>query len=220
MRLKDYINEENKGLGLTFFDLDETLLNTFAQIKIIKDGDVVRKLTNSEYNSYKLKSGESFDFSEFKDAKLFYDTSKPIYNMIKTMSDIVKKTENRNSKVIILTARDNLDDKELFLSKLRKEGIPVDKSYVERAGTRAGFDIKLIKKTIISEYLSSGLYRRVRIFDDFLETCKEFLKLKDDISDEILNKICEVYGIDRDSDDIIKFSAYYVQPDGTFKEVR
>lgn len=222
MRLNQYINERKElGLGITFIDLDETLFNTFAKIKVVKDGKVIKSLSNAEYNAYRAKDGEEFDFSDFRSAQLFYDTSQPIEAMIKRASRIIKRTEPKGSRVIILTARADLDDKDLFLSKFRKEGFPIDKAYVERAGNKKGtFSIPAIKKTIIMSYLSSGLYRRCRIFDDYLATCREFLTLKRDIPAETLMRIRERYELyDTSEEDLITFEAWHVLEDGSIKEV-
>jgi hypothetical protein len=221
MRLNKYITEKEEiGLGITFIDLDETLFNTFAKIKVVKDGKVIKELTNTEYNAYRAKEGEEFDFSDFRSAKLFYDTSKPIELMIKRATRIIHHAEPKGSRVIILTARQDLDDRDLFLSKFRKEGLPIDKSYVERAGNKHGHSIPVIKKNVILSYLSSGLYRRCRIFDDYLATCKEFLTLKKDIPVETLSRIRERYELfDVPDDELIQFEAWNVLEDGSIKEV-
>ena len=54
--------------SLTIFDIDDTLFETTALVYVVKDGVVIDKLTNQEYNVYDLKDGESFDFVEFRDA--------------------------------------------------------------------------------------------------------------------------------------------------------
>jgi hypothetical protein len=223
MRLGSYLNEDKKnGIGITFVDLDETLFNTFAKINVLdKNGNVIKSLTNSEFNAYNKKDGETFDFDEFRDSKLFYDTSVPIEPMIKRITRIIRHTESKGSRVIILTARRDLDNKHLFLSKFRKEGFPIDKVYVERAGNiSGGGGIPVIKKKIILGYLNSGLYRRVRIFDDHLPNCKAFIELKDELPVDTLNKIIERYDLeDEPMEDIIRFESYHVLENGSVKEI-
>lgn len=223
MRLEHYISEKEQiGLGITFIDLDETLFNTFAKIHVInKDGETIKSLSNTEYNSYRAKEGETFDFSDFRSAKLFFDTSKPIDAMIKRATRIIRHTEGKGSKVIILTARADLDDRDLFLAKFRKEGFPIDKAYVERAGNKQGGSISIIKKNIIIGYLSGGLYRRVRVFDDYMSTCKAFLTIKNDISDTILSRVRERYELlNTPDDELISFEAWHVLEDGSIREVK
>lgn len=222
MRLDQYlVEDEQSGLGITFIDIDETLFKTYAKIHVVKDGKRIMSLSNSEFNAYKAKEGESFDYSEFRSSKFFYDTSKPIYTMIKRTARIIKRTEPKNSKVIILTARADMDDKEVFLDKFREAGLPIDKAYIERAGNRKGNSIPLIKKNIIMGYLSTGLYRRVRLFDDYLETCKEFLNLQNELPDVTLSRVRERYDLlDVPDNELIHFEAFNVQRDGSLKEVK
>ena len=51
---------------IMLFDLDDTLIHTTAEILLFKDGKFVRKISNTEFNDYVLKPGESFDFAEFE----------------------------------------------------------------------------------------------------------------------------------------------------------
>jgi len=104
---------EEQGLGLTIFDIDDTLFRTTAQIKVVKDGKVVRSLNNQQFNTYQLQPGESFDFGEFRNAEKFNRESIPIKPMIAKLKAIIDNAGN--SKVIMLTARSDFDNKELFL---------------------------------------------------------------------------------------------------------
>ena len=67
-------------IGLTIFDIDETLFHTNAKIKVVQE-KVVKILDNQSYNNYKLKQGESFDYGQFKSAKIFKETSTPIQKL-------------------------------------------------------------------------------------------------------------------------------------------
>ena len=51
---------------LTIFDIDETLFHTKAKVKVMKGGTLVRELDNQEFNTYKRKPGEEYDFGQFK----------------------------------------------------------------------------------------------------------------------------------------------------------
>ena len=73
---------EAEGKGLTMFDVDETMFVTKAKVKVVKDGKVIKKLNNQEFNTYKKKAGEEYDFGEFKNAEVFSRTSTPIARMI------------------------------------------------------------------------------------------------------------------------------------------
>jgi len=49
---------EASGKGLTIFDIDETMFITKAKVKVVKNGKVIKKLDNQEFNTYKKKPGE------------------------------------------------------------------------------------------------------------------------------------------------------------------
>lgn len=224
MRLSGFLNElaSRYGAGITFVDIDETIFHTFAMIKVMKDGVVINKLDNQEYNTYKLKPGESFDYGEFKDAELFNKTSTPIpqtIKRIKKMMSGIKKKES-NSKIIFLTARQDFHDKKLFLDTFRKYGIPIDDIYVERAGNLKG-TVAGVKKQVIMKYLSSGQYRRVRMIDDDMTNVKEFLKLEKELPQSIVDKVKQIHNITDDEKlPVIQFFGLLVKKDGSLKRIK
>lgn len=179
-----------KGFGITFIDIDETLFHTFAKVRVVKDGAIVKELSNQEYNTYQLQEGESYDYAEFKDAKLFHDTSEPIPAIIarvRKMIGRIKETAS-DSRIILLTARKDLDDKETFLQTFREQGIDVDREdiiYIERTGNIGFGSIAEKKQTIMRHYLASGKFVRCRLIDDdignmdaFKALAKEFPAIK------------------------------------------
>lgn len=182
---KDYLDESllieegGGGSGLTAFDIDETLFHTFSLIYVMKDGKIVKKLNNQEFNTYKLHDGESFDFREFRDAKKFRDTSKPIERMFAKAQAIltnVKKTPG--SRVILLTARADFDDKKVFLQTFRDHGLDIDSIYVERGGNLKGSPADN-KVKILQQHIDTHKYKRVRLFDDAESNLKAFLAMKE-----------------------------------------
>lgn len=161
---------------LVFFDIDETVFHTFAMIHVLKNGHIIKKLNNKEFNTYQLQEGESFDFSEFRDSTIFYKTSIPILNIMKLVRNYIKN----NDKVIFLTAREDFNDKNIFLETFRKYNVDIDKSnvYVERTGNLKWIQkIADRKKETIKKYLSNQ-YSEVKMYDDDilnLLTFKEYL---------------------------------------------
>lgn len=196
---KVFINEE-AGTGLTVFDLDDTLFKTFAKVKVIKNGKVTTSLTNQQYNTYKLAPGEEFDFGEFRSAEVFQRTSSPIANMIGKAKAIIKNAISKGSKVIISTARANFDNKDIFLQALNAHGIDTDKLYIERAGNLNLGSSPKNKKAVFRKYLRSGLYKRIRFFDDDINNLTSFKSLQKEYPDT-------------------SFEAWHVQHDGTIKKV-
>ena len=162
---------------LKIFDIDETLFETTAKIRVVKDGEVLRALTNQEFNDYELKSGEDFDFSEFKNAEKFNAESKPITKVFKLAKDLIEKGE----AVTIITARANFDNKEVFLDTFRKYGLDIDKVYIYRVGNTPNTISPAKKKaTLVKQLLQKHKYNKVSLFDDSVSNLKEFLNLKQD----------------------------------------
>jgi len=197
---KQHLEEQPRGLGLTVFDIDETLFQTQALIHIVKDGKTVRKLDNQEYNEYKLQPGESYDYGEFRNAKIFNDTSIPIWAMINKAKAIIQNAVNAGSKVIIVTARANFDDKETFLNTFRRYGIDIDNVYVERAGNLNLGSSAKNKRFIFHKYLRSGKFERVRFFDDAMSNITMFKALQKQYPN-------------------VAFESYHVKHDGSIKKV-
>jgi len=201
---KDYITEEVGKLGrLSIFDIDDTLFHTTAQIAVLKDGKVVKRLSNQEFNIYQLKKGESFDFGEFRSAEKFNKESKPISRMMDRARAILSHSlRNPLSRVIVVTARADFDNKELFLNTFRKHQFDVDKVRVERAGNINDIESTATKKyVIIHNYLKTGKFDRCSLFDDAMSNLKEFLKLQKEFPN-------------------VKFEAYFADANGGIKLIK
>ncbi len=192
---------EASGKGLTIFDIDETMFITKAEVKVVKDGKVVKKLNNQEFNTYKKKSGEVFDFGEFKSAEVFNKTSTPIARMINKVKVILKNATKAGSKVIIVTARPDFDDKKLFLDTFKNQGIDIDKIFVERAGNLGSGPAADNKKVIFKKYLDTKIYKRIRLFDDANSNLKMFLSLQKEYPE-------------------VSFEAFLAKHNGSVKRVR
>jgi FMN phosphatase YigB (HAD superfamily) len=204
LKFKEYIVEqEYKDGGLTIFDIDDTLFHTTAKIAVLKNGKKVKELTNQEFNTYKLQDGEEFDFGEFKNAEKFYKESKPIQKMLDTAKAILRRVEKKpDSQVVIITARNNFDDKNLFLKTFKKHGLNIDKIRVERAGKINDVGQPDLKKyIIIYNMLKTKQFSRVRLFDDSMANLKAFLKLQKEFP-------------------MVKFDAFFAKPDGTVKTIK
>jgi len=186
--------EVKQGLALTIFDIDDTLFHTTAQIKVIKNGQIVRSLTNQEFNNYELQPGEEYDFGEFRSAEKFNKESQPIRPMIAKLKAILNNAGD--SRVIMLTARADFDDKEKFLSTFKKYGIDMSRVHVHRAGNLPGDENPAYKKAVwVRKYLNTGKYNRVRLYDDSKTNLTVFKALEKEYPN-------------------VKFEAYYVGPEG------
>lgn len=174
---------------LSIFDIDHTIFNTKAQVLLERDGHIVHEFYKNEYTNYPLMSGEKFDYSQFRSARFFYDTSTPIQSVIDRLL-----FEMKSSEIIFLTARPDLDNRELFLEKFRLHGIPIDKIHIHRAGNVGGMKSYEAKLLVLKEkYL--GNYSHYKMFDDHLPNLDAFLSLKHEYKEAI-------------------FHAYHVNPKG------
>jgi len=137
-----------------------------------------KALTPMEFNSYKLRKNEEFDFGEFRSAKIFYQTATPIGRMVEKAKAIIRNATQKGSKVIVVTARADMDDKNLFIKTFESHGIPMKNVYVERAGNMSGKNSAANKSIIFRKYLKTGEYARIRLFDDHKENLQALLDLK------------------------------------------
>lgn len=211
-----------RGFGITFVDLDETLFKTFAKVNVVKEGKIVRKLSNSEFNTYSLGEGESFEFSEFSDAKLFSETSVPIPRTIKMIREMISRIRETKSfsRIVVLTARPDFYDKETFLKVFTDNGIDVsDKAlfYIDRIGNISSGTVAERKRGRILKYLENGIYRRCRMIDDNMENLRMFLELGKNIPEEICEKVKKEYALKKGTP--IKFYALLINEKGELKNL-
>jgi len=157
-----------KGM-LNIFDIDDTLFQSEAHVNIMKKGKLVKQLMSGEFNTYKLKDGEEYDFTEFRSGEHFYKTAKPIDKMIVRAQRAVAQ-QDTNSRTIIVTARSDFKDKEPFLQKFRDHGFPIDQVYIERSGNlqklMKSVKTPVTKAVVIRKYINSGKYNKIRMWDD------------------------------------------------------
>jgi hypothetical protein len=231
MRLDTYLTEFSRdgyGKGITFVDIDDTLFHTFAMILVKKGGKVIRELDNQEYNSYQLKDGESYDFGQFRDGKIFRDTSIPIpqtINRIKKMLSQIKAQDN-GSRIVFLTARESFTSSPKdFYKTFKEHGISLDKGMVDIVFAGDSWNhtetIDATKKKLIMKYIKTGEYRRVRILDDHKPNVKAIKDLEKNLPKNIEQKVIDHYGLDMSTEKLpaISFYALFVQPDGSLQQL-
>ena len=181
---------------LVIFDIDDTLVNTDTRVNVVQDGKIIKQLNSHDFTHYKLGPGESFDFGAFKDAREFFTKARPIPGMIRQLKQDIA-TGNR---VIMLTARSDFNDRDVFLDTFRRFGIDMDKVHVYRAGNlaiKAATEEK--KKIILKHLLGKEHFDKLIMYDDSVPNLNAFLSLKQDYP-------------------YSKFYAWHVDPNGQASE--
>jgi hypothetical protein len=160
---------------LVIFDIDDTLVHTQTKVHVVKDGQVTKELNSHEFTHYKLQPGEQFDFENFRNAKEFFNNSKPIIPMMNQL----KQDIATGNKVVMVTARADFDDRELFLDTFRKYGVNMNKVHVYRAGNMTQkVQTEEKKKIIIRNLLNQGRYTKAIMYDDAEPNLQSFIELK------------------------------------------
>jgi hypothetical protein len=118
--------------------------------------------------------------------------------MLAKAKAILKNASSKGSKVIIITARSDFDDKKKFLNTFKKYGLDIGNIYVERAGNIGSGPSAENKKVIIQKYLNTNQYSRIRFFDDAVSNLQAFNSLKPQYPN-------------------VKFEGYLVMHDGSTK---
>jgi hypothetical protein len=222
MRLQKHLLEfsRKKDLGtLVAIDIDETIFNTFAEIKVMKNGKEVKSLNNQEFNTYELQDGESFDFHEFRDAKFFNKTSIPIPKTVARIKRMLSSVSHDRPDIILLTARADFDDKETFLNTFRKHNLPIDDMYVERVGNMKSGTTDERKKKTLMKYLMTGKYTDVKLLDDDKRNVQTFAKMGKTLPQKVYDRVRQVNGLPKDEMVNIHFFPMLVDGSGNIKRV-
>ena len=160
---------------LVIFDIDDTLVHTQTKVHVVKDGQTIKSLNSHEFTNYKLQPDESFDFENFRNAHDFFHNSKPIIPMLNQLKHDIAT----GNKVVMVTARADFDDRELFLDTFRKYGVDMGKVHVYRAGNMQGkMQTEEKKKIIIRDLLNKGQYTKAIMYDDAVPNLHSFVELK------------------------------------------
>jgi len=165
---------------LVIFDIDDTLVHTDTKVHVIHNGKTVAHLNSHEFTHYKLKSGEHFDFGRFRDAQEFFEKSRPNLPMIKQL----KQDIATGNKVVMVTAREDFNDREIFLNTFRRFDIDMSKVHVYRAGNiKDKIQTEEKKKIIIRKLLNQQDYSKAIMYDDAVPNLDAFISLKKEYPD-------------------------------------
>jgi hypothetical protein len=176
--LRDYILEQFTVAGtqsdkILLFDVDDTLIKSDVKVHVIKNGEVIKKLSSTEYNSYKLQPGESFDYSEFEDEDILNNRS-----VFLKYWDTLQREYKNGTHIGILTARSN---KDMFYRFFKSNGITIKNELVfaindPKLGLK-GSTIEERKAEVIKRLAKWG-YKTMVFFDDNEANLKTAKKLE------------------------------------------
>lgn len=111
---------------LLIFDIDDTILTGEVYIKIVdaETGEYLHKVNSNQFNTYKLKPGEKFDFSEFADPAIFEK------NKVTKYFDTMVREYKRGTHICLLTARGGKDVGEMIREYFLKRGVDIKEELV------------------------------------------------------------------------------------------
>lgn len=176
--LRDYILEQFTVAGthsdkILLFDVDDTLIKSDVKVHVIKNGEVIKKLSSTEYNSYKLQPGESFDYSEFEDEDILNNRS-----VFLKYWDTLQREYKDGTHIGILTARSN---KDMFYRFFKSNGITIKNELVFAISdpklNLKGNTIEERKAEVIKRLAKWG-YKTMVFFDDNEANLKTAKKLE------------------------------------------
>jgi hypothetical protein len=100
------------------------------------------------------------------------------------MINQLKRDINTGNKVVMVTARSDFNDRELFLDTFRKYGVDMSKVHVYRAGNMTDkISTEEKKKIIINRLLDKEQYNKAIMYDDAVPNLNAFVSLKKDHPD-------------------------------------
>jgi len=175
---KETVSERQQDVTdkkLVIFDIDDTLVTTNTRVGVVRDGKTIKQLDSHEFTLYQKQPGETFDFGAFRNARDFFQHAQPIVPMIRQLQDDIAT----GNKVVMITARADFDDKEVFLNTFKQWKVDMNKVHVYRAGNDArSISIDEKKAHIITQLLNQGNYAKAIMYDDSVPNLKSFLQLK------------------------------------------
>ena len=172
---KEDVDEAVSEKKLVIFDIDDTLVTTNTKVGVVRNGKTIRQLDSHEFTLYKKQPDETFDFGAFRNAKDFFQHAQPIAPMIEQLKNDIA-TGNR---VVMITARSDFDNKEIFLKTFEQWHVDMSKVHVYRAGNDTDpVPIDEKKARIIRRLLTGYPYNKAIMYDDSRPNLESFLKLR------------------------------------------
>lgn len=183
MSTRDKLQSElssRKGGVFIAIDADDTLFESSAKITVRWPDGRTESLSSNDYAKIQSLPHHP-DFSEFHDAQKFASESRPYAKNLLIFKALQEATRSRmyedGSRIVILTARNDLDSKELVLSYLESLGVDTSIVHFERAGKRGTQSVSENKKAIVRDYLDHNSFKHVVVLDDSASNLNGILSL-------------------------------------------
>ena len=156
---------------IILFDLDDTIINTTAEITVYRNGKFLKRISNTEYNDYVPKSGESLGFEDFCNVDILNKETFTRY------WETLKREYRKGTHIGILTARsDSKMIKRFFLGRginIKDElVIAVNDPSLGLSGTIQD------RKSEAIDILANAGYKTFIFFDDNLPNLKAAKELE------------------------------------------
>ena len=164
---------------IVLFDLDDTLIKSKAKIYVLNEQNkVIKKLTPAQYNYYKCKDGEHFNYDEFDDEEILNNSK--FMKLWETLKDFY----DSGIHVGIVTAR---EDKEMLIRFFLKNGIDINRYLVFAiGGPECKFKGRIQdRKRQVIEHLSARGYKNFLFYDDNKDNLNEVASMRDRIGVKI-----------------------------------
>ena len=158
---------------ILIFDIDDTILKSNATVDVYKNDKVVRQLSSSEFNTYKLKPGEQFDFTSFNSAEsLITAELLPYWNTL-------VREYKKGTHVGIITAR---SDKYAIQKFLLYNNIDIKEPLIIAVNDKHSYyygNVAERKRQAIEELIHVG-YNTFVFFDDNTDNLRYAKSLEKD----------------------------------------
>ena len=160
---------------IILFDIDDTLIKSKAKIYVLDEqNNLVRKLTPAQYNHYKRKEGEHFNYDEFDNEEILNKAK-----LTKIWKDL-KNFYDNGANIGIVTAR---GDKEMLIRFFMNRGMNINRYLVFAVGSsKSKFKGKIKdRKRQVIEHLSARGYKNFVFYDDNEDNLKEVEQMQNRI---------------------------------------
>ena len=176
---------------ILIFDIDDTLLTgeVYIIIRDEKTGEYINKVNSNQFNTYKLKPGEVFDFSEFRDPEIFEK------NKITKYFYTMRREYKKGTHICLLTARGGKDVGEMIREYFIKRGIDIKEELVicinEDNGPYTGTTAER-KAQAIEDLVGVG-YDTFVFFDDNKENLEQAKKLSEEVGFKMITVHADIH---------------------------